>query len=280
MMFGRNLLKILVLSVASCALFAVLVYLFFPVDRINGLITRSLEAEQLSLSPAARKSLLPGLIWKNALISSPQGPLAAFDRLTARPLLTPLLMGRVTVGASALIAGGHVDVTYGLTGGEALSLDSDGVSLAGIPFFKTVLGARVAGNLWARGATLRGPKGLNGEYRFEIKGLEYSGAKVGGFSLPDASNLRCQGMVRITGGRVRLESVTLQGEGLYMRLSGEIPLGNNAVNAPLDVILEIMPKPDFMERQKLVFLLLARFMVSPGNFRIPVHGTLLKPVIM
>jgi len=50
--------------------------------------------------------------------------------------------------------------------------------------------------------------------------------------------------------------------------------------AQLDLLLEIMPKPEFLEKQKLVFLLLARFMASPGVYRVPIKGTLLKPVIL
>jgi type II secretion system protein N len=87
-------------------------------------------------------------------------------------------------------------------------------------------------------------------------------------------------MIRVTDGNIRLESFTLQGEGIYMRISGDIPGGANAVNAPLNLVLEIMPNPDFLERQKLVFLLLTKFMVSPGNYRVPIRGTLLKPVIL
>jgi hypothetical protein len=41
-----------------------------------------------------------------------------------------------------------------------------------------------------------------------------------------------------------------------------------------------MPKPEFMDKQRLVFLLLAKFAASPGVYKVPIRGTLLKPVIM
>jgi hypothetical protein len=41
-----------------------------------------------------------------------------------------------------------------------------------------------------------------------------------------------------------------------------------------------MPKPEFIDKQKLVFLLLAKFMASPGVYRVPIRGTLLKPEIL
>jgi hypothetical protein len=53
-----------------------------------------------------------------------------------------------------------------------------------------------------------------------------------------------------------------------------------AATAPLNLVLEIMPKPEFLESQKLVFMLLARFMVSPGVYLVPIRGTLLKPEIL
>jgi len=65
-----------------------------------------------------------------------------------------------------------------------------------------------------------------------------------------------------------------------MRLSGDLPTGANAGSAPLNLVLEIMPKADFLEKQKLVFMLLAKFMVSPGVYKLPIRGTLLKPEIL
>jgi len=41
-----------------------------------------------------------------------------------------------------------------------------------------------------------------------------------------------------------------------------------------------MPKPEFLEKQKLVFLLLAKFMSAPGVYRVPIKGTMLKPEIL
>src|SRR6185369_12120828 len=149
---------------------------------------------------------------------------------------------KVRLGAQASAGAGKLDLEYGLTGTKALDLHIDSISLADIPFFKTVLGAKAGGALWSEGIVTRGPKGLNGELKLEVKQLEFAGVKLGAFPLPDAANLRSQGMVRVTNGRVRLESFTLQGEDVYMRLSGDLPGGANAANMPINLVLEIMPK--------------------------------------
>ncbi|BCS56097.1 type II secretion system protein GspN [Geobacter sp. SVR] len=273
------MLRTIALGAGGAFLFVVLTYLFIPTSRIDALIAQVLAEQGLSLAPGAHKTLLPGLRWNDALLSSEQGGVAHFDRLRVRLQLLPLLMGRVGVRAAADIGKGQLDLFYGVTGREAFALHTDGINLTDIPIFKTVLGATASGNFWSEGEVTRSAKGLNGELKLEVKQLAYAGVKMGAFPLPDASNLRSQGMVRITDSQVRLESFTLQGEGIYMRLSGNLPGGAKTANAPLDLVLEIMPKPEFLERQKLTFLLLAKFQVSPGVYRVPIRGTLLKPEI-
>ena len=276
----RPVPRIIACLASGLLLLLALTYFFFPIERVNTVITQQLESQELTVTPAAHKALLPGLDWDDLLLSSGQGPLIGCDLLKIRLLLAPLLVGRVKLGAAATIRNGHLDLEYGLTGKEVLWLRADGINLADIPLFKTVLAAKATGSLRVEGAVRRGPKGQNGELKLEVQQLEFSGAKLGGFSLPDAANLRTRGMIRISDGNIRLESFTLQGEGIYMRISGDIPGGANAVNAPLNLILEIMPNPEFLDKQKLVFMLLAKFMVSPGNYRLPIHGTLLKPAIL
>lgn len=265
---------------AVLVLFVLFSYLLFPASRIDAVIARVLSQQGLTLAPEVHKTLLPGLAWDKPVLSSEQGPLLRCERLQVRALLLPLLAGRAVVSGAATIGSGHLDIRYALNGKAALDLDADAISLADIPFFKSILGAKAAGNLWSRGSLLRGAKGLNGDLKLEIKQLEFSGIKLGAFPLPDAANLKTQGMVRVSDGKARLESFTIEGDGLYMRLSGDVPSGADAASSPLNMTLEIMPKPEFLEKQKLVFMLLAKFMTAPGVYTVPIKGTLLKPTIL
>ena len=261
-------------------LFMLFSYLLFPTAWIDAGLAQVLSRQGLTLFPAVHKTLLPGLAWDNLLLSSEQGQLLNCERLQVRVLLLPLFAGRAVVSGGATIGTGHLDIRYALNGKAALNLDANGISLADIPFFKSVLGAKVAGILWSQGSLQRGAKGLSGDLKLEVKQLELSGVKLGAFSLPDAVNLKTQGIVRVSGGKGRLESFTLEGDGIYMRLSGDLPSGDNAAVTPLNMSLEIMPKPEFLEKQKLVFMLLAKFMTSPGVYTVPIRGTLLKPQIL
>jgi len=265
---------------ATVILFVIFCYLLFPTARIDAVIGQVLSRQGLTVTPAVHKTLLPGLAWDNLLLSSEHGVLLRSERFGIRPLLLPLFIGRAVISGGATIGKGRLDFRYALNGKAALDLEADGIALAEIPFFKNVLGAKAAGNLWSRGLLQRGPKGLSGDLRLEVKQLEFSGVKLGVFPLPDAANLKTQGMIKVVDGKARLESFTLEGDGLYMRLSGDLPSGASAAVTPINMSLQIMPKPEFLEKQKLVFMLLAKFMSSPGVYTVPIRGTLLKPVIL
>lgn len=268
------------LLAAVLLLFVIFSYLLFPTARVDAVITQILSRQGLTLTPAVHKTLLPGLAWDNLLLSSEQGVLLRCERLQVRPLLLPLFMGRAVVSGGATVGKGHLDVRYAVNGKDALNLEADGISLTEIPFFKTVLGATAAGNFWSQGTLQRGANGLSGDLKLEIQQLDFSGVKLGAFPLPDVTRMKAQGKVRVDGGKARLESFTLEGEGIYMRLSGDLPTGASAAVAPLNMNLEIMPKADFLEKQKLVFMLLGKFMTSPGVYTVPIRGTLLKPQIL
>jgi type II secretion system protein N len=277
---SRRLLRSTALTVTALTLFLLFSYLLFPAARIDAMIAQVLAQQGLTLAPTVHKTLLPGLAWDKLLLSSEQGPLLQSERLQIRLLLLPLLTGRAVLSSSATIGTGRLDVRYALTGKAALDLAADGIDLSGIPFFKSVLGAKTAGKLWFQGTLQRGIKGLNGDLKLEVKRLELSGVKLGVFPLPDVADLKTQGMLRVRDGKIRLESFTLEGEGIYMRLSGDLPSGGAAAVTPLAMSLEIMPRAEFLEKQKLVFILLAKFMSSPGVYTVPIKGTLLKPQIL
>lgn len=275
-----RLARVTAILVAVPVFFLLFSYMLFPTKRIDVAVARVLSRQGLTLTPSVHKTLLPGLAWDNLLLSSEQGPLLSCQRLQVRMLLLPLLTGKAIISGGAIIGTGRLDVAYALNGKAALELSADGIAVADIPFFKSVLGAKAAGNLWSKGTLQRGAKGLSGDLKLEIQQLEFSGVKLGAFPLPDAANLKTQGMIRISEGKARLESFTLEGDGVFMRLSGDVPTGSNAGVTPLNMKLEIMPKPDFLEKQKLVFMLLAKFMTSPGVYTVPIRGTLLVPQIL
>jgi type II secretion system protein N len=165
-----------------------------------------------------------------------------------------------------------------MSGGEA-HVEISHLRLEDIPFFPTATSARVKGNLQAQGSFWGKGDSTRGEARLEVKSVELAGMKIGELPLPDASYDVVRGALKVNNGKAVLESFTLQGEGLYVRLKGDFPVITPLGSAPLNLTLELMPKPDFLEKQKFVFLLLAKYLNSPGVYHIPIRGRLAKPAI-
>lgn len=265
---------------AAALLFIVLTVAFIPDRVILETINSGLAGQGLKLSAAAFRKTVPlGLKGTGWEISSAKGKLVTFERASVGLQLLPLFTGTVLVKAEGTVGAGSLKLTTELSGPGLLKLEIKNLRLEQVPFFTTVAGTRAAG-IFGGQAEIRGLKGkADGQVKLEALGVDLRGVKVGETPLPDASYRTVQGLLRISGGVARLESFTLQGDGLYVRLKGQIPQVRPLSVAPLDLTLELMPKPDFLEKQKFIFLLLTKYLDTPGHYQLPIKGTLGKPLL-
>lgn len=263
---------------AGLLLFFVLTACFIPDRELQGLIVRGLAREGYTFHAASFGKAFPiGLTASGIEIGDGRGPLFRADTATVHLCLLPLFAGDIRVTGKARIGSGTMD--GGWSRRKGASLRADGVRLEDIPFFLTVTDASVKGVLQME-ARLSGRQATTrGEIKLDVKGADLAGVKIGGTPLPDAGYRQVQGMLKIAGGKGTLESFSLEGEGLYVRLKGDFPLIFPLANAPLNLTLELMPKPEFLERQKFVFLLLAKYLTSPGHYEVPIKGVLSRPAL-
>ncbi len=263
--------------VALVLLFPLLVIFFIPAELLEGLVQRGLAQEGYSFTAGRFGKAFPlGISAREVTIADGRGALLALDRLTVRPAFIPLLTGTVALTADAAIGSGSLSALWRAGRSGGISVDIAGLPLEQLPFFRSVTGATVKGLLRGELRLTGVAPRMNGFIKLEIKGGELAELKIGELPLPAVSDEAIQGLLRVKDGRGRIESLTFAGSGLYARLSGEIPL---SASAPLELSLELMPKADFLERQKFVFLLLLKYLDSPGHYRIPVRGSLAKPTI-
>lgn len=275
----KVILKICCYAAGALLLFPLLAIHLVPSSRIEEALVRGLERQGYAFrADGFRKSFPLGIKAKNAQLGDRRGVLLKLDRASARVKILPLLIGRVAVDLRGRIGKGEFRLGYQPRSG-ALSIHGSGIRLEDIPFFPTATGAHVKGGLFVEGSFSGKGSRMRGELKLDARNTEVSSIKVGEMPLPDASYSSVRGMFRVAEGKGRLESLTFQGDGIYSRLSGTLPVSGQLANAPLDLTLELMPKPEFLERQKFVFMLLSRYQASPGSYRIPVKGVLTKPVI-
>jgi type II secretion system protein N len=250
------------------------------VGELHGALDRALANKGYTLRNAHFGKAFPlGIQAVESELASAQGPLLKLDKVRLTLRIFPLFLGRVVIDYRGSIGAGSIEGDCTLTGNSAGTLDIRGVRLEDIPFFATVAGAQAKGELRASGSFRQQRNVPTGALQLAVRGAELRGLKISGAPLPDATYKTVQGMLRLADGRANLESFTLDGEGLYVRLKGDMPLVQPVTNAPLNLTLEMMPKPDFLEKQKFVFLLMLKYLTSPGHYQIPIRGTLAKPAL-
>lgn len=263
--------------IALVCLFPLLVIVFIPAAQLQGMIQRAMAQQGYTFTAGRFGKAFPlGISAGDVTIADSRGPLVKLDRLSLRPAFVPLLTGTLALSADAAIGSGTITVLWrsGVSGGIIADISS--LQLEQIPFFRSATGATVKGILRGEAHLTGDAPRMNGIIKLEIKGAELSDLKIGEMPLPAVKDETIQGMLRVKDGRGRVESLTFEGGGLYGRLSGEVPL---SASAPLDLAMELMPKADFLEKQKFIFLVLIKYLDSPGHYRIPVRGTLAKPQV-
>lgn len=267
-------------GVCVLLLFTMLTIVFIPSRAILDAINRGLAEQGLTLATKDFGKTMPlGIGGSGWSLSSARGQLLVLDKAALKLQLLPLLRGKLSLNLRATRGSGTINaiVTPGANG--SLLLEIKDLNLEQIPFFATVAGVRAAGIVNCR-TNISGLKGHgSGTIRLDARGVDFRGIKLGDMPLPDATYQAVQGMLRITNGSAAIESFTLQGDGLYARLKGNIGPGGSLPDAPLDMGLELMPKPEFLEKQKFIFLLLTKYLDTPGHYQIPVRGTLGKPLL-
>ncbi|GAM08757.1 hypothetical protein OR1_01031 [Geobacter sp. OR-1] len=273
-------LKIVAATGAGLVLFLYLTVMFVPSTELQRLANRVMAPHGLKLSATSFGKAFPlGVSAKGVSLASQSGEVLTFDRFTLRLRLLPLFGARMVFSCTGTIGKGTIEMETELTRKRRTDFSCRNIRLEDIPFFRTVAGAQAKGELRIKGDLQGKGQNAKGSLQLEASNLDLKGVSISGTPLPDASYRTLQGMLRISGGKTLLESVTLQGEGLYVRLSGSMPASGSLADTPIDLKLELMPKPAFLESQKFIFLLLAKYTVSPGNYLLPIRGTLGSPLL-
>jgi type II secretion system protein N len=266
--------------VGAFLLFLILTACFIPDRLIRDYVVQALQQEGYTLQAARFGKAFPlGVQARGLEITGSDGLLVKAEKVNLQLRLFPLLTGKVVFGCDAVIGNGRISGEYGIRDGVS-RIEIANLRLEDLPLIRTLTGAGVKGTLTVHGSFRGKGKGVTGDLKLEVKGANVAGLKISGVSLPDADYPEVQGVLRAGSGSITLTSFTLEGEGIYSRIKGDLPLVEPLGAAPLNLTIELMPKPEFLEKQKFVFLLLAKYLTTPGHYEIPLRGTLASPRIL
>lgn len=267
----------------GCILVLVMLTLFLlPSRELLSVAQRALAEQGLTLKAESVGKAFPlGVTAHQVVITSPQGSLFAADKLTCRLHLLPLLLGRLQWSATADLGNGSLAFEGTLGKQPEMTVASHGdLRLERLPILQMALGGRVEGTFSIQGTIHGAWPTVNGALTLDALAVDMKEIDLGGIRLPDAVYRTMRGQFVLDDGTATLQSFALEGDGIYGRLQGTFSIANPVTSSPLDLRLQLMPKADFIERQKGVFLLLSRFMASPGSYEIPVKGTIAAPTIL
>lgn len=277
---SRRLLYLVCGVPVAILCFLFLTVVFTPGEAIKGVLVRMAENAGYTLDCTGFGKRFPlGIKARTLEISSGQGSLLKLRDARAGLDLLPLLAGKIRISYGGTIGAGELEGDLDLGRAPGWSVQCRRVRLEDIPFFKTVAQASVKGELKVDGRVVT-TKGVGeGDLQLSVAGAELAGVKIGDMPLPDASYREVRGALRFEKGQALLKSFTLEGDGIYVRLKGDVALTRPLGASPLNLALEMMPKPAILDRQKFVFLVLMKYQTSPGAFSIPIHGTLAHPAL-
>lgn len=200
-------------------------------------------------------------------------------RLRLRLQLLPLLLGRVSCFLQAdLGSKGKLSGVLTIKPQPSGTIQVNDLDLGDLPLLTTALGSGIHGTTRLDLAITTAQKtGTTGNIRFAIADLQLAGVKIGGMPLPDASFPEVRGQIKLTDQTATIENLALQGNGIYLRLSGNAPLNSTT---PLNLSLELFPSPELLTSQQSLFLLMLPYQISPGSYKLPITGTVANPQLL
>lgn len=201
------------------------------------------------------------------------------DQFSVRLKPSSLLLGRLTLAISGQVGSGTLGGSYTVWPRPAGKLAISNLDLSAISLLTSTTGGTMKG-LARLDLDLRQPDkaaALAGSAQLQIRDVELRSIKLSGMQLPDVSCPELRGILKLQGQTINVDNLALQGNGIYLRLGGTLPL---AATAPLNLQLELLPTAEFLEQQKSLFLIMLPYQQSPGAYRLRIGGTLGSPQLL
>lgn len=253
---------------ASFALFVLLIIgtwlIVIPEGTILTIVGNSLSNSSLQVEcDGFRKSLFFGFSAERISVKKDGQLIIAIDGFSGQLNPFSLIKLKLPLTFSGSISGGRLQGAAELLSksGE-ISMSIIDADIAAVPFFE-LAGMKGSGRLSGKMFL----KNNQGDIRFDLKDMQVASGTFGSVSVPLNYFRSAQGAMDIRGGRTKVDSFTMEGPGIYARISGYI------ADSKLALTLEIMPEKAFVEKNP-VLMLLEKYKVSPGRYSVPLTNRL------
>lgn len=256
----RLLIAGLVLVFLVCGIWIIAV----PEALITNLVEGSMHDSNLRLRVAEmHKGLFYDFTCESITLTKNDKPLLSLDAIEGKINPLSLLLLKLNVSFSGNLSRGKVNGSIDLFRGKSrVAVSVHNAELEYVPFF-ALLGIEGQGTLSGE-INVRNAKGA---ITFSVADARLSRATFAGIEIPLDVFTAARGAMTVEGSMLRIQSFALQGESIYARLKGDIAAGK------MNLAMELMPEKSFRD-QNLVFMILAKYQVSPGYYSVPLAGPL------
>ncbi len=250
--------------------------LLIPDNVIKKAVTDVAAAKGFTVQAGSIKTALPfGVTAVQLKVTELTTTLFSMDRLELQLRLLPLLIGRVNLAVSGKVGNGTITGNTLLYPKINSSIHFKNIQLGDIDILQTAANGTIKGIAQLDLSLQSGSVSeIKGDVKLQIGQIQIKGVKVSGMQLPDVTFPELRSLLKIKGQTIMVENMALQGNGVYLRLNGTTSI---AAGVPLNLQIELMPSQEFMEQQKMVFMMMGTYQVSPGVYNIPITGTLSSP---
>lgn len=276
-MTRRNILITCAALVVGCLFMPILVWQMIPDQAIRQFLTRTLASQGLNLQARQLGTTFPiGLKVTGLSIGDGTTPYLTMEQVSAKLRLLPLFTGKLAINLEGRLNTGTASATVTLYPSTQGTLLINNLEIASIPAVRNAIEGTIKGTLNLEAAFRRTSGSVTGDAKLRINSLSLSGAKLSSMPLPDLTVPETRGLLKLNGPAIDITNLGMQAKGIYLRLSGKLPL---TPAAPLNLTLDLMPSAELMERQKSVFLIMFPYMMAPGHYRLPISGSFSNPQI-
>ncbi|GAB4389209.1 MAG: hypothetical protein Kow0025_13150 [Thermodesulfovibrionales bacterium] len=256
-------------ALAAALALAALVWGFWlvavPGDLVVDFIEDSARAEGMEVRVEGfRKGLFYSFSADAVSLLRSDAALVRATGVSGRLDFAGLLGLRAVVPFRGTVAGGALKGRASVAGGGGYEVDA------------SLEGARVAGIGAVSLAGIKGDGELSGDFhmrdglgelRFTVKAAAFDAMAYGGYAVPLNMFHTLRGALLIKGDTVEVDSVALEGEGIYARARGKV------VGRAVDMELELMPEESVVP-ESVMMAMAGRYRVSKGYYVIPLKANL------
>jgi type II secretion system protein N len=226
------------------------------------LIGRSLEGSGIRVDVIGiKKGLLYNFRAEQLIVRKSGNILLTIDNVEGKLDPLALIILKLPLRVSGNIGGAGISCDTDLLKTEdQVDLRIENAEIKGIPFVG-LAGLKGSGLI---SGTFR-VRNNTGDAKFFVRDLKLDPVPFSGIRIPLDMFQSARAALTVKSGTTVVDSFTLEGAGIYARITGEI-VGNTP-----NLVMELMPERSLAERMP-VFALLKNFEVSPGHYSIAIKN--------